>query len=309
MKKAGIEVTDDEIEEKEKKLDEYEQKEYGAQHIMLTTVSPRLATLIKSKTASEMWSVICNDATKKSQLHKVDTRRRLQSMVCDEDRDIKAHLNAMIRLREELEGIGASVPDEDFGTMLLTSLLPSYRSLLHTITHAASLSGLAINPNDLMRIILEEARQRELSENAQKSGDAALNVNKGKGKKGKGNSNSQNKPCATCKRTNHKTEDCFSKGGAKEGQAPWQKKSDKAIMAAMSTPKKDETEDYLAFTCLGDTPDPAAALAHAKRSHDVILDSGATAHFCPDRSMFSTYLQTAHKAVMATDRQILSSIG
>src|SRR3984893_5067785 len=186
MKKLGVEATDDELEEKEKRLDEYEQKEYGAQHVMLTTVSPRLATLIKSKPANEMWTAIHNDATKKSQLHKVDTRRRLQSMLCDENGDIKAHLNAMTKLREELEGIGTSVLDEDFGTMLLTSLPPSYRSLLHTITHTTSLSGITINLNDLMRIILEEARQRELSENAQKSGDAALNVNKGKGKKGKG---------------------------------------------------------------------------------------------------------------------------
>src|ERR1700731_2198789 len=309
MKKPGLEASDEDLEEKEKRLDEYEQKEYGAQHVMLTTVSPRLATLLKSMSASEMWTAIRNDATKKSQLHKVDTRRRLQTMLCDEDTDIKAHLNAMTKLREELEGIGASVPDEDFGTMLLTSLPPSYRSLLHTITHAASLSGFAINPNDLMRIILEEARQRELSENAQKSGDAALNVNKGKGKKGKGNSNSQNKPCATCKRTNHKTEDCFSKGGAKEGQAPWQKKSEKAITAAASTPKRDETEDYLAFTCFGDTPNPAVALAHVKQSHDVILDSGATAHFCPDRSMFCTYTQTAHKPVTAADGRILTSVG
>ena len=264
MKKPGVEATDDELEEKEKKLDEYEQKEYGAQHVMLTTVSPRLATLIKSKTASEMWSAICNDATKKSQLHKVDTRRRLQSMVCDEDGDIKAHLNAMIRLREELEGIGASVQDEDFGTMLLTSLLPSYRTLLHTITHAASLSGMAINPNDLMRIVLEEACQRELSQNAAKSGDAALNISKGKGCKGKGNNNSPKNPCATCKRTSHKTKDCFSKGGAKDGQAPWQKKADKANTVATSTPKQKDSEDYLAFTCLGDCPTAAAASAGVK---------------------------------------------
>ena len=157
MKKPGIEATDDELEEKEKKMDEYEQKEYAAQHVMLTTVSPRLATLVKSMSTKDMWDTIRKDATKKSQLHKVDTRRRLQMMTCDEDGDVKAHLNAMTMLREELEGIGASVPDEDFGTMLLTSLPPSYRSLLHTITHAASISGVTINPNDLMRIILEEA--------------------------------------------------------------------------------------------------------------------------------------------------------
>src|ERR1700730_8205025 len=122
MKKPGVEATDDELEEKEKRLDEYEQKEYGVQHVMLTTVSPRLATLIKSKLANEMWMAIHNDATKKSQLHKVDTCCRLQSMLCDKNGDIKAHLNAMTKLREELEGIGTSVLDEDIGTMKLTAL-------------------------------------------------------------------------------------------------------------------------------------------------------------------------------------------
>src|SRR3984893_940559 len=148
MKEPGVEATDDDLEENEKRLDEYEQKEYGGQHVMLTTVSPRLATLIKSMSASDMWVAIRNDAMIKSQLHKVDTRRRLQSRFCNEEGDIKAHLNAMTKLREELEGIGASVLDEDFGTMLLMSLPPSYRSLLHTITHATSLSGITINLND-----------------------------------------------------------------------------------------------------------------------------------------------------------------
>ena len=309
MKKPGVEATDDDLEEKEKRLDEYEQKEYGAQHVMLTTISPRLATLIKSMSASDMWVAIRNDATIKSQLHKVDTRRRLQSMFCDKEGNIKAHLNAMTKLREELEGIGASVLDEDFGTMLLMSLPPSYRSLLHTITHAASLSGVAINLNDLMRIVLEESHQCELSENNPKSADAALNATKGKGHKGKGNTNLQKNPCVTCKCTNHKTEDCFSKGGAKEGQAPWQKKSDKAYTATTSNTKQSDADDYLAFTCFGDPLDRTAAIASTKRPHEVILDSGATAHFCPDRSMFTTYVPTAHKAVTAADGRILSSIG
>src|SRR3984893_12644308 len=309
MKKPGLEASDEDLEVIEKRVDEYEQKEHGSQHVMLTTVSPRLATLLKSMSTGEMWMAIRNDATKKSQLHKVDTRRRLQTMLCDEDTDIKAHLNAMTKLREELEAIGASVPDEDFGTMLLTSLPPSYRSLLHTITHAASLSGVAINPNDLMRIVLEESRQRELSENNPKSAYAALNATKGKGRKGKGNENLQKNPCATCKRTNHKTEDCFSKGGAKEGQAPWQKNTDKANTAATLTSRQKDSEDYLAFTCLGDAPTAAAASLSVKRPHEVILNSGVTTHFCPDRSMFVMYSPTAHKPVTATDGCVLNSVG
>src|ERR1700730_12696793 len=119
-------------------LDEYEQKEYGVQHVMLTTISPCLTTLIKFMSVSQMLTAIHNDTTKKSQLHKVDTHHRLQSMLCDEDRDIKAHLNTMTKLQE---GIGTSVLDEDFRMLLLTSLLPGYHSLLHTITHTASLSS------------------------------------------------------------------------------------------------------------------------------------------------------------------------
>ena len=98
MKTPGVKATDEDLEEKERKLDEYEQKQYGGQHILLTTVSPRLATIVKSMSPTEMWTTICTDATKKSQLHKVDTRHRLQSMVCGEDADVKAHLNSMLKI-------------------------------------------------------------------------------------------------------------------------------------------------------------------------------------------------------------------
>ena len=90
--------TDEDLEEEERKFDEYEQKEYSVQHILLTTVSLCLTTIIKSMSAVQMWTAICLDAMKKSQLHKVDTRRRLQSMLCNEDGDVKAHMNAMLKI-------------------------------------------------------------------------------------------------------------------------------------------------------------------------------------------------------------------
>ena len=62
MKAPGIKATDKDLEEKERRFDEYEQKEYSAQHILLTTVSPRLTTAIKSLSASEMWKAIRTDA-------------------------------------------------------------------------------------------------------------------------------------------------------------------------------------------------------------------------------------------------------
>ena len=98
MKTPGVKATDEDLEEKEHKFDEYEQKEYSVQHILLTTVSLRLATIIKSMSAIQMWTAICLDTMKKSQLHKVDMHCRLQSMLCNEDGDIKAHMNAMLKI-------------------------------------------------------------------------------------------------------------------------------------------------------------------------------------------------------------------
>src|ERR1700726_1939547 len=52
--------------ELERAMDEYEQKEYAARHIMLTTVSPQLSTMLRANTsAAQMWQQIILDATKK----------------------------------------------------------------------------------------------------------------------------------------------------------------------------------------------------------------------------------------------------
>ena len=91
MKALGVQASDDELEEQENKSDKYERKEYAAQHILLMTVSPCLATIVKRMSVADTWTAIHNDTTSKSQLHKVDTCRRLQMMHCDEDRDVKAH--------------------------------------------------------------------------------------------------------------------------------------------------------------------------------------------------------------------------
>src|SRR6202030_222706 len=99
--------------------------------IMLTTISPRLSTMLRANTsAAQMWQQIVSDATKKSKVHQVDTRRRLQELRCPEGGDVCAHLNAMINLRNELDSISAPVSDEDYTTMIHVSLPLSYRPML-----------------------------------------------------------------------------------------------------------------------------------------------------------------------------------
>ena len=308
VKEDKSRATPAEIREREKDIDEYEQWEYSARHIMLTTISPRLSMLVKNHNATQMWNTIKTDATRKSQLHKVDIRRRLQAMTCDEDGDVKAHLNAMMKLREELEAMGSSIADEDFGTMILTSLPRSFDTLLQSITQSANLAGNIIDPNDLTRIVLEESRRREAADQARKSGDAALQTKQAKGRKGKGKRSENGQTCENCKKTNHATEDCFAKGGAKEGQAPWQKKKDKANTASVAVPKT-EGEEYLTFTCLLSPSETAAPAETRTTPVDIIIDSGATTHFCPDKAMFVNFIPTHPRPITAADGRQFHATG
>jgi hypothetical protein len=58
VSRPGVLATEDEIEARKKKINDFEQKEYMARHIIQSTVSPHVAALIRLKTASEMWGIV-----------------------------------------------------------------------------------------------------------------------------------------------------------------------------------------------------------------------------------------------------------
>jgi len=70
----GVPATAEQIEACEKHIDEFDQREYMAKHIMLTTVSPHLASVIRGKTAHHMWVAIKQDATDKSDMAKTQAQ-------------------------------------------------------------------------------------------------------------------------------------------------------------------------------------------------------------------------------------------
>jgi hypothetical protein len=71
-------ATKDKIDAKEKKLDEYEQKEYMACHVILGTILICLSSTVKSlKSMKEMWDAVKKDGINKSKMHQVGIRHRL----------------------------------------------------------------------------------------------------------------------------------------------------------------------------------------------------------------------------------------
>jgi hypothetical protein len=75
---VNMPATEDQLEAKEKKIQDFEQKEYLAQYFILSSTSPRLSQkLLNLTTAKDMWDAVKHDVTTKSSLHQVDILNQL----------------------------------------------------------------------------------------------------------------------------------------------------------------------------------------------------------------------------------------
>ncbi|KAJ3784038.1 hypothetical protein GGU10DRAFT_237117, partial [Lentinula aff. detonsa] len=98
------------------------------------------------------------------------------------------------------------------------------------------------------------------------------------------------KKCRNCQRAGHVAEECFRKGGGKEGQFPawWKGKRDTTIGAASANATAISDEDTPEVAEL--TQFYSLAATSMKRAGDVIYaDTGASDHFFRDRNNFITY--------------------
>src|SRR6202789_2679990 len=321
-------ATEEQIEAKEARIQEFEKREYMAQHVILSTTSTRLGAKVKDlKTAKEMWTVVMTDVTTKSTLFLLDAEDQLSSMKLADNEDSKVHLTEMkqhfqlmIQRRENLMKMGSELSDTRFNTIIMSSLPESYRPTLQTITTAEKANTLTggstkkMNADDLMAVLMEEAQHRVINDERSKSSDQALAAHtkrKGKAKanRAKGDDKALNADseiiCHNCKRPGHKKADCWAKGGGKEGQGPRQKKGKKTESAVVAA--ADDDKELFAFTCMSDFANVAEALHVPKSRLGTCMDSGASQVYCPDRSKFTNY-KSMDRSVTTADGSQLKAI-
>ena len=118
-----MKATDEQIEAKEMHIMEYEKCEYLAQHVILSTTSPRIGSIIKNlKTAKEMWGKVKGDATTKSTLFLIDAEDQLATMqVSNSDNPhthstkLKQHFKLMTKQHDNLISMGSSISQNMIG--------------------------------------------------------------------------------------------------------------------------------------------------------------------------------------------------
>ncbi|KAJ3978772.1 hypothetical protein F5890DRAFT_1392696, partial [Lentinula detonsa] len=98
------------------------------------------------------------------------------------------------------------------------------------------------------------------------------------------------KKCSNCQRAGHIAEDCFRKGGGKEGQFPawWKGKKDTTVgpsSANATATSNDNGPDVAELTQFYGL----AATSRDSAGDDIYADTGASDHFFRNREDFVTY--------------------
>jgi gag-polypeptide of LTR copia-type/GAG-pre-integrase domain len=297
----------------------------AVREVIYRTVDNTTFLQVKNESnAAAIWKKVASIHADKGSLYETNLLMQLQNTCYAEGESMRDHIAKMTELREWLAEMNTLVSDESFVSYLRTSLslAPSFRTLFTTLSATAHQMGKKLTPTDVIWHLTEEATSAEIEDSINKSNAAMLAATfKAKSRNSRSSKNDILCTNTNCGRRGHTKDQCWSKGGGKEGQGPdWWKTAGKQASANIveSTPTSDEPENYAMLTY--NVPDDPTALvctsdfhseAHAISNHaGTILDSGASRHFSPDRSKFLNYQELVNpEPIRAADGRTFSALG
>ena len=165
-----------------------------------------------------------------------------------------------------------------------------------------------MSPYELMDYFIEEAEHCIIEDNRAKQTESAMQAqakkNKGHMKKGK-----LHKLCANCDKSSHTKEDCWAPGGGKEDQGLNQQKQGSKGKKKEESAAKTTTEEVFAFTCTSTFIGIADSLKIPPSKCGVIVDSGTSSHFCPDKSKFINLRPLKGQNIHTTNDGVIPACG
>jgi hypothetical protein len=208
--------------------------------------------------------------------------------------------------------MGTLIEDKDFSAIIMGSLPESYRPLLSSINAAARISKKPLTSYELVNVVTEEYEHRQLinPRASKKGGNSALSAKTSRKKNHARNSTNTAKEditCYNCDRKGHYKADCWRPGGGKEGQGPHKEKKEAKKPVESASTAAEQSNDNYAFAS-SDLASIAKQINIPVERHGAIIDSGATSHFCPDRSKFITFTPIEPQQVHTADGSTISAI-
>src|SRR6266481_5900555 len=94
--------------------------------IFTTIPDVLLIEVQKLNTAKEVWDAVCTKHEGKALTVKINIQRRMYKMKCEDELQVRTHLKTLLKIQEQLVGMGSGLPDVDLITILLRLLLKCY---------------------------------------------------------------------------------------------------------------------------------------------------------------------------------------
>jgi hypothetical protein len=217
-------LTDKEVKKHKEAQDSYDQMQAAVRKVIYRTVDNTTFLQVKNESdAAAMWKKVVSIHADKGSLYETNLLMQLQNTCYAEGESMRDHIVKITELREWLAEMNTPVSDESFVSYLRTlfSLAPSFRTLFTTLSATVHQMGKKLTPTDVIWHLTEEATSAEIEDSINKS-NAVMLAATSKAKSGNSKSLKNNILCmnTNCGRCGHTKDQCWSKRGGKEGQAP-----------------------------------------------------------------------------------------
>jgi hypothetical protein len=86
-------------------------------------------------------------------------------MKCEDDAAMKTHLEELMKLQAQLQGMGAGLPDDELVTVILGSLPKSYQPLVSMISMSTKMMKSPLEPMSVIDALCEKYDHLAIDEN------------------------------------------------------------------------------------------------------------------------------------------------
>ena len=168
---------------------------------------------------------------RKGHMAQVNLHQRMMERQVQETDNIHAHLDEMALSYECLSGMGVTLHNKDYTSMVLMSLPETYSMHLETLVDSANSSSRKFTAHDFIIKAMElfdKWQLRANRDNKHTHKDTALQSAEQKKPGKKNRTAKKDVECFNCHKKGHFSHNCHGPGGAKEGQPLPKKQSSKS---------------------------------------------------------------------------------
>jgi hypothetical protein len=144
----------EEVEKYEEKLNKYNSREGRAKAQVIISVSESMGLILeKYPTAKEMWNALVTEIMKKPKMVTTTLQRQLHNIRCSEEDDLCEHLDKAQDLQARLKEMGGAFTEGEFMDIILSSLPPSYETVMDALTTSLEGYKQPIKPEIVIRLL------------------------------------------------------------------------------------------------------------------------------------------------------------